>query len=100
MVDRIKELCKQKGITIAELERKCEIGNGIIARWKKSKPSFERVAKVANFLGVTPEYLLMGEKEKPASDGDGQSENAILFEAYKSAPENVQAAIRQLLGLK
>lgn len=67
MVDRIKDLCNKKGITIAELERACGIGNGIIARWRKSKPSFERVAKVAKYLDVSPEYLLMGEKEKPAS---------------------------------
>ena len=101
LLDRIKELCAKRGITIAELERSCGIGNGIIARWRKSKPSFDRLKKVADFLEVTPEYLLTGEKEKPADQkADGNSEDSILFAAYKAAPENVQEAIRNLLGLK
>lgn len=100
MVERIKELCKEKGITIAELERNCGIGNGIIARWKKSKPSFERVAKVADFLGVSPEYLLTGKKENPASvNGDGISEYDVrLLEWFHSLPEEKRRAILEIAG--
>lgn len=70
MVGRIRELCKEKGITLAELERRCEIGNGIIARWSKSKPSYERLAKVATELETTVEYLTgeSGQKEKPTAE--------------------------------
>ena len=64
MVQRIKDLCREKGITIAELERRCGIGNGIIARWSKSKPSFERLFKVASELETTVEYLQTGEGQK------------------------------------
>lgn len=80
MLSRIKELCKAQGLTIAQLERECGIGNGIIARWNKSKPSFDRLKTVANRLGVTPEFLLTGEKENPVSkDEDGWEEEAIML---------------------
>jgi transcriptional regulator with XRE-family HTH domain len=58
MIDKIRALCKEQGITIAELERRAGIGNGVVARWKTSKPSYERVALVADVLGVSPDYLL------------------------------------------
>lgn len=98
MVDRIKELCKEKGITIAELERSCGIGNGIIARWKKSKPSYERVAKVANFLEVTPEYLLNGEKEKTAPiTGSGLSaEHQKLLELFERCNDNQKRLLLEM----
>ena len=94
MFERIKKLCAEKGITIAELERSCQIGNGIIARWKKSKPSYDRVAKVAHFLGVTPEYLLTGENKEPAPIPGGglEEKEAALLEAFSRLPPPMQEA--------
>lgn len=88
MVQRIKELCKAKGITVAELERRCGIGNGIIARWKTSKPSYERLAKVAKELETSVEYLQTGEgqKEKPTPEAGGGPKYAPGYELL--TPEN------------
>ena len=46
LLTRIRNLCRNQGISIAELERKAGIGNGIIARWSKSKPSTENLKDV------------------------------------------------------
>ncbi len=58
LVERIKMLCKESGITLAELERLVGIGNGIIARWKKSSPKADSLKKVADHFGVSTDYLL------------------------------------------
>lgn len=84
MVQRIKELCKEKGITIAELERKCGIGNGIIARWKTSKPSYERLLAVASALETSVEYLQTGEGQKEAAKPEAEAislEKQALYDA-------------------
>lgn len=62
-VDRIKELCRSKGISVARLERDCGFSNGYIRGMKDGKMSAERLKKVANYLGVTTEYLLTGDSE-------------------------------------
>ena len=85
MVERIRTLCKEKGISVAELERRCGIGNGIVARWKTSKPAYDRLAAVASELEVTVDYLRgLTDEKKPADKSDGLSaplitDNVVFF---------------------
>ncbi len=58
ILEKIESLCKRRGITIAKLEKECGIGNGTIARWDKSFPRTDNLKKVADFLGVSIEFLL------------------------------------------
>lgn len=60
---RIKDLVNQKGMTIAELERRADLGNGTIRNWDKSLPSVDKMQRVAKVLGTTIDYLMTGEKE-------------------------------------
>lgn len=65
-LDRIKNLVEQKGITIAELERRANVGNGVIRRWDKSLPTGDKLQRVAKVLNTTIDYLINGE-ENPKS---------------------------------
>lgn len=64
LFERIKKLTDQKKMTIAELERKLDFGQGSISKWKNQSPSSERVGTVADFFNVTTDYLL-GRTDKP-----------------------------------
>lgn len=57
MLDKIKALCKEKKTSISKLEKQLGFGNGVIGRWDKSVPSYERLAAVANALDVPVAYL-------------------------------------------
>lgn len=54
----ISRLCSEKGISIAKLERETGISNGTIARWDNSSPTVENLAKVADRLEVSVDFLL------------------------------------------
>lgn len=76
----------------------------IVSEWEAGKTKSYRnyIYAVSLIYNVSVEWL-KGEtdEKKPASvSADGQSEDAILFSAYKAAPHDVQEAIRLLLGLK
>lgn len=58
LFDRIKLLANEKKMTIAELERKLDFGQGSISKWKKQSPSSERLQKVADYFDVSTDYLL------------------------------------------
>lgn len=58
LVDKIKFLCKEKKITIAELERKVGISNGQIRKWDNSIPGVDRLRLVADYFDVSIDYLL------------------------------------------
>ena len=57
-IAKIRSLCSERGITLAELERKTNIGNGAVAKWDGASPRVDNVKKVADFFGVTIDYLI------------------------------------------
>lgn len=58
LVEKIKELAKQRKITIAELERKTGISNGQIRKWDSITPGVDKLSKVADYFDVSVDYLL------------------------------------------
>ncbi|MBC1565079.1 helix-turn-helix domain-containing protein [Listeria booriae] len=57
LVDRIKQLCSEKNITLAELERQTGISNGQIRRWDTSSPKLDNIKKVADYFNVSIDFL-------------------------------------------
>ncbi|MCL2559971.1 MAG: helix-turn-helix domain-containing protein [Turicibacter sp.] len=62
LVVRIRELCKENGISMRRLERENKFGNGLVSKWSNSSPSVLYLQRVADYFGVSINYLL-GEKE-------------------------------------
>ncbi|EYB35417.1 helix-turn-helix transcriptional regulator [Bacillus subtilis] len=58
IVERIKNLAKDKKISLAELERKTKLSNGTIRRWDEKTPGIDKVQKVADYFNVSVDYLL------------------------------------------
>ena len=59
--ERIKALCKERGTSVAEMERTLSFARGSIAKIDEHKPSIEKVAKICDYLNVSPMYLFMGD---------------------------------------
>lgn len=55
----IVRLCKEKGISIAKLERETGLGNATIRGWDVSSPTVEKLKMVADYFGVTVDSLLL-----------------------------------------
>ena len=60
MVDRICELARNEGLSIAALEKAVGLSNGIIGKWKKQSPSCDKLKLIADYLNTTIDYLLTG----------------------------------------
>lgn len=86
LYSRIRELANQKHISLAELERTLSFSNGIISTWKNGKPSIDKVEKVADYFGVSTDYLLGRDKD---DEKDSTPEyRAIQRNAKKLAPSD------------
>ena len=64
MLERIRRLCKEKGISIAKLEKDLGFANGSIAKSDEKIQSI-RLWQIADYFNVTMEYLLNGIKHDP-----------------------------------
>lgn len=58
LVEKIKQLCSNRNITIAELERRTGISNGQIRKWDKVTPGIDKLEKVADYFDVSIDFLL------------------------------------------
>lgn len=109
--ERIVELCKNQGISQSELERQVGIAKGSVTKWKNQEPKFSSLEKVAEFLGVSTDYLLYGkeadsyylnnETKEIAQEIFDNKELRLLFDASRDAtPEDLRTIHEMLLALK
>lgn len=56
--EKLEKLCEERGITIAQLERRMDFGNGTIRLWKTRQPLAINVKKVTDFFGIPMEALM------------------------------------------
>lgn len=82
-VERIKSICKERKIPISKLERDLGFANGYIGQLRKGVLPYDRLVQVAEYLSVTPDYLMTGEDKKIAPTADG--ERAISDDELKFA---------------
>ena len=70
MYEIFAQLLTQKGLKAADVCRATGIKSPVFSEWKKgkSKPNTEKMLKIANFLGVSIEYLMTGKEEPEKSE--------------------------------
>ena len=66
MLERIKNLCKEKGMSLKQVGVEAGLGDRSIYSWDTNAPSVDKVAKVAKVLETTIDYIYTGiKKEAP-----------------------------------
>lgn len=60
--DRVISLCEQYHVTPHAVEKACGLSNAAIRKLKTGSMSAERMQSVAEYFGVTVEYLLTGKE--------------------------------------
>lgn len=61
--DKIKKLCKEKQISMNTLETTLGFGKGYISKLGKSTPNASKIQQIADYFGVTIDYLMSGESK-------------------------------------
>lgn len=106
-IEKIKQLCEKKGISVNTLESESGIGRGNIGRWEKYTPGVDKVKAVADYFGVTVDYLLTDEKELDEKEEvlerafNDNPDMRILFKvSEKCSPAEIKTAIRLIQALR
>ena len=56
--EKIKTLCKERGITITGLERELGFARGSLSKIDKNQPSADRLEKLSSYFGLPVDYFL------------------------------------------
>lgn len=96
MKERIKELCRINGISMNKLEETLRFGKGYISKLGESTPNASKIKKIADYFGVTVDYLMTGQGKRGGETYYLNDETAklaqeifkkdkVLFDVYKSS---------------
>ena len=110
-VDKVKTICKERGIPISRLERDCGFSNGYIRGLKEGNFPSDRLAVIADYLAIpiselldveTDEhYYIDPETRATAEELRTNKDLRVLFDAARNAtPEDLRTAHAVLLALK
>lgn len=58
LYEKVKEICKEKGISVSAVERELGFGNGTITKWNDVSPNVYSLKKVADFFNKPIEFFL------------------------------------------
>lgn len=95
IVEKIRNLAAAQGESLASLERKLGLGNGTIARWETGSPTLEKLSKVADFFGVSVDYL-----------ADRDPMNSLYFSCLRKArqnnidPADMELAVNTIIAMR
>jgi len=95
--EKIKAARKKSGLTLEGLAKKTgscksyiwELENRDVVR-----PSAEKLLKIAEVLGVTPQFLMNDQAKASESD-----EDLAFFERYKKLDEKKKETVRKILDI-
>ena len=62
--ERIQLLCKQNQVSMNKLETDLEFGKGYISKLGKSTPNIAKLQKIADYFGVSLDYLSSGKSSE------------------------------------
>lgn len=79
LFDRIKDLAAKRGKNVQDVARDLGFGENVIYYWKKKTPSTEKLQKVADYFGVSVDYLLGREDTKRVELKPEEDELIVMF---------------------
>ncbi len=99
VLNKIQEELNKQGKKQKDLTDFLNISKNVFTDWKSGKcKSYEKhIGRIADFLGVSTDYLL-GKEKSPLSKDNGLSESQLeLIGLFDSAPPELQAAALAVL---
>lgn len=105
LINRIEELCKEKGISLNEAFVESKVGKNFKSNLNYAEPTLGKLSLLADYFGVTVEYL-KGETdnkgvqiEKSPAVAGLKEKHMRLITAYDRAETPIQEAVDRLLKI-
>lgn len=112
LYEQIRDIAKSKGYSVNRLEKELGFARSSINKFNKNIPSVDKLQQIADFLGVTVDYLMTGEspaekKEAPLTPRDERdiekildqtreqllSQEGLMFDGQPASPEAVESIL-------
>ena len=101
-VQYVRDICKQRGIAISQLEKDCGFSNGYLNPKKMTKLPYDRAQTIAEYLGISAEVILTGEETEKAPTISGERDildeiDIAFYGEYKELTEDDKETVRDMV---
>lgn len=99
MYSIFEQLIKEKGVTPYRVYKETGVSQSTLSDWKNGKgtPKADSLMKLAEYLGVSIEYLLTGSEQKEkltiVSDDELTPSQRAAMQLFQTVPDEDQAAV-------
>lgn len=96
LLDKVKLLCKEKGVSQGRMEKEVGISNGASSKWATSAPGMGTLQKLSVYFGVSTDYLAGNEnidRNEPQLNSRDEKDIAKRLESTLADLENSQDAL-------
>lgn len=101
MAQRIKELRKEKGLTLEQVADIVGVGKSTVRKWETgmiANMKRDKIASLARALGTTPEYLMGWDEQRSSPDEVHLTEGEkAMLELFRLVPEDQQQLVLQMI---
>lgn len=101
---RLRDLCEERSMTVNELVKILDLSSGSPTAWKNGTiPRNATLVKIADYFGVTTEYL-KGETSKKAPTENGERDilddvDVAFYGDFKELNEDEKETVRDMVRL-
>ena len=98
-VQYVRDICKERGIAISQLEKECGFSNGYLNPKKMTKLPYDRAVVISEYLNVPVTDILEGpdNKKAPTKSGERQvSDDDIKFALFGGGGEITDAMYEEV----
>lgn len=102
-IEKIRQLCQERGIPISKLEKDLGFGNGYLNSKKVATIKTDRLIKILDYIGISSldfyRYIHGEEENQSIIEMDSvDSEELNLIKAYRKATEKEKQTILAILA--
>ncbi len=84
--ERLQLLCKERNTSVSSMLKDLELSTGSTGNWKKGQlPRGEILAKIADYLDTSIDYIIFGEFKSNLTD-----EEKHLLQLYQATPDRAK----------
>lgn len=88
----VKTLCREKGITQKELAKIIDVSQNTIKNWENNLPNSDTLLKIADYFGVTTDYLLGRSSNKSLTRKNERDIQKSLEQIYSGLDDSLSLA--------
>lgn len=94
MLKAIKRLAIEKNVRLYEIEQECGLTSGAIHHWDTSTPAYDKVVRVARFLGVSVEDLY--DSDKNDDSGMNKLDYSHELSEIRNSLQRIESTLEQI----